>query len=52
LVKQGKKDEALDIFEKGIANLEKERTQTAFSEMKISFMENVYDNYQETVLYK
>jgi CHAT domain-containing protein/predicted negative regulator of RcsB-dependent stress response len=51
LVKQGKKDEALNLFENGIAKLEKVRTQTAFSEMKRTFMEKIYNQYEETVLF-
>jgi len=49
LAKLGKKDEALDFFEKAIANLERVRSQTAFSEMKKTFLEKVYDQYEETV---
>ncbi len=51
LDKLGKKDEALNLFEKGIANLEKFRTQTALSKMKKIFMENYYGDYQKTVLF-
>ncbi len=51
LAKMGKTNEALDLFEKAIANLEKVRTQTAFSEMKKTFMEKVYDQYEETVMF-
>jgi CHAT domain-containing protein/Tfp pilus assembly protein PilF len=51
LVKLGKKYEALALFEKSIANLEKVRTQTAFSEMKQTFMEMAYRQYEETVLF-
>jgi CHAT domain-containing protein/Tfp pilus assembly protein PilF len=49
--KLGKKGEALDLFEKAIANLEKVRAQTSFSEMKRTFMEKVYDQYEETVMF-
>jgi CHAT domain-containing protein len=51
LVILGKKEKALDLFEKGITNLEKVRTNTAFSEMKRTFMESVYKQYEETVLF-
>ena len=51
LKKIGKKEESLTFFEKGIANLEKVRIQTAFSEMKKSFMEKNYNQYEETVLF-
>lgn len=51
LAKQGKTDEALVLFEKGIAYLEKIRTQTAFAEMKTTFMEKAYNQYLETVLF-
>ena len=47
--KLGKKGKALDLFEKAIANLEKVRTQTVFSELKKTFMQKVYDQYEETV---
>ncbi|NIM10412.1 MAG: hypothetical protein GTN82_00340, partial [Candidatus Aminicenantes bacterium] len=50
-VKLEKKDEAMDLFEKGIANLEKVRAQTAFSEMKRTFMEKFYKQYVETVMF-
>jgi len=49
LIKLRRKDEALELLERGIANLEKVRTQTSFSEMKRTFMERVYDQYEETV---
>jgi CHAT domain-containing protein/tetratricopeptide (TPR) repeat protein len=49
LAKLGKRDEALPLFEKSIAVLEKVRAQTAFPEMKLTFLEKVYDHYQETV---
>jgi len=48
LAKLDKKGEALDLFEKAIANLERVRTQTAFSDMKKTFMQKVYDQYEET----
>ncbi|MFC2146412.1 CHAT domain-containing protein [Acidobacteriota bacterium] len=48
---QGKTDDALALFEKDMANLEKVRTRTAFSEMKRTFMEKVYVQYEETVLF-
>jgi tetratricopeptide (TPR) repeat protein len=51
LVKLGKKEKARHLFEKGIAYLETVRTQTAFSEMKKTFMETVYQQYEETVLF-
>jgi CHAT domain-containing protein len=51
LVKLGKKDEALNLFEKGIDNLERIRRQTAFSKMKQTYMECVYDAYQESVMF-
>lgn len=47
LNKQGKKEEALNLFEKSISNLEKIRTQTPSSEMKRTFMEKLYDQYDE-----
>ncbi|MCP5054575.1 MAG: CHAT domain-containing protein, partial [bacterium] len=51
LAKLGRRDEALVLFEKGIANLETVRTQTAFSGMKQTFMDTVYHQYEETVLF-
>jgi CHAT domain-containing protein/Tfp pilus assembly protein PilF len=51
LLKKGKRSEALTHFDKAIAKLEKVRRQTAFSELKRTFMEKVYDQYEETVLF-
>lgn len=51
LVKSAKQDEAMLLFEKSIGNLEKVRVQTAFSEMKRTFMEKAYGQYEETVLF-
>jgi CHAT domain-containing protein/predicted negative regulator of RcsB-dependent stress response len=51
LAKLGKRDEALDLFEKGITYFEKVRKQTAFSEMKRTLMEKVYQQFEETVLF-
>jgi CHAT domain-containing protein/predicted negative regulator of RcsB-dependent stress response len=51
LAKSGKKKEALQLFVKGIANLEKVRSQTSFSEMKKTFMQKVYNQYEETVMF-
>jgi tetratricopeptide (TPR) repeat protein len=50
-VKLGQKEKALGLFEKAIDNLEKVRTQTAFSEMKRTFLEKVYDQYEEAVIF-
>jgi CHAT domain-containing protein len=51
LLKLGKNKEVLDIFEKGISKLERVRVQTAFSKMKRTFMEKIYWQYKETVLF-
>ena len=51
LEKRGNADEALILLEKAIANLERVRTQTAFSEMKQTFLEKVYEQYEESVLF-
>ena len=51
LSKLGRRDEAVALFEEAISKLEKVRTQTAFSEMKGTFMEKVYEQYEETVLF-
>ncbi len=45
------KDKAMRLFEKGIANLETIRTQTAFSEMKKVLMKSNYNQYEKTVLF-
>ena len=46
LGKLGEKNEILDFLEKGITNLEKVRRQTAFSEMKRIFMQDIYEHFQ------
>jgi tetratricopeptide (TPR) repeat protein len=49
--KNGKKGEAILTFEKAIAKLEKVRIQTAISEMKKSFLEKVYEQYEDVALF-
>ena len=51
VAQKGKKIDALALYEKAIFNLEKVRKKTVFSEMKKSFMEKVYQQYEETVLF-
>ncbi len=51
LAKLGKKEDALALFEKGIAGLEKVRTLTSFSDMKKTFMEKVYDQYEKVAVF-
>jgi CHAT domain-containing protein len=51
LKQQGKTDKARKLYELGIEKLEQMRTQTAFSDLKITFMETVYQRYQEIVLF-
>jgi hypothetical protein len=46
----GKIEKARAFFEKGIANVEMVRDQTNKSDMKRTFMEKVYEQYEETVL--
>jgi CHAT domain-containing protein/predicted negative regulator of RcsB-dependent stress response len=48
--KFGKKIEAGALFERAISELEKMRTQTAFPEIKRTFMEKVYKLYEDAVL--
>jgi CHAT domain-containing protein/predicted negative regulator of RcsB-dependent stress response len=50
LEKMGKKAEVINLVEKEIANREKVRAQTAFPEMRRTFMEKVYKYYVETVI--
>jgi tetratricopeptide (TPR) repeat protein len=51
LVSQRKKNEAYELFKKGIEKLEKMRTKTTSSDMKKSLMERVYGQYRDTVLF-
>ncbi len=51
LAKIGKNEDARRLFEKGIQYQEKVRTQTAFSEMKKLFMDEVYEQYEKTLLF-
>jgi CHAT domain-containing protein/predicted negative regulator of RcsB-dependent stress response len=51
IAKMGGKNGALVLFEKAIKNLERVRFQTAFPKMKKTFMEKVYDQYEETVMF-
>jgi tetratricopeptide (TPR) repeat protein len=51
LAKLGKKEKALAFFEESIFKMEKIRGQTAFSEIKRTFWEMIFDQYEETVLF-
>ncbi|MGD2086901.1 MAG: CHAT domain-containing protein [Candidatus Aminicenantes bacterium] len=51
LAKLGKKGKALELFEKGVANLEKGRKSTPISAMKMDYMKRVYQQYEETVVF-
>jgi CHAT domain-containing protein/predicted negative regulator of RcsB-dependent stress response len=51
LLKLGKKDEARKAIESGISNLEKIRLQITFSEVKKTYLEKVYEQYNEVVLF-
>jgi tetratricopeptide (TPR) repeat protein len=51
LAKQGKNVEALSSFKKSISNLEKVRAQTTFSEMKETFLEKVYNQYEDATAF-
>jgi len=46
-----KKAESLVLFEKSIKNLGKIRQQTCIPYMQISFLEKVYDQYEEVILF-
>jgi tetratricopeptide (TPR) repeat protein len=51
LGRQGRKTEALRFYEAGLENLEKVRAQTIIPELKKSFMQMVYENYDEAALF-
>jgi CHAT domain-containing protein len=51
LKKMGRKDEAVDSFEKSIKSLETFRQQTAFPELKKTFFQRYYRRYEEVALY-
>lgn len=51
LAKQGKKSEAVILFEESIFNLEKLRRKTPISEMKMTFMEKTYGRYEDAVIF-
>jgi tetratricopeptide (TPR) repeat protein len=51
LGRQGQKAEALQLYEASLKNLEKVRAQTIVPELKKSFMQMVYDNYDEAALF-
>jgi CHAT domain-containing protein/tetratricopeptide (TPR) repeat protein len=48
---EGKKKEAAALYEDGLARLEKVRAGAGLSEFKRSYMEKVYDRYEEGALY-
>lgn len=43
--------EAMRLYDSGLARLEQVRAQTAFSELKKSYMEKIYDQYEGAALY-
>ncbi|MCX6580188.1 MAG: CHAT domain-containing protein [Candidatus Aminicenantes bacterium] len=51
LDKIGRKNEALLLFEESLALIEKVQSQTPLSEMKMSFMGKIYNQYKEAVLF-
>jgi len=51
LEKLGKTDEALRLYKDSILELEKVRSRTATPEMKQTFMESIYDQYEKTVVF-
>jgi CHAT domain-containing protein/predicted negative regulator of RcsB-dependent stress response len=51
LDRQGQKAEALQLYEAGLENLEKVRAQTIIPALKKSFMQKVYDNYDDAALF-
>jgi CHAT domain-containing protein/predicted negative regulator of RcsB-dependent stress response len=50
-IKQKKKPEALTLLENATSLLEKVRSQSPVSEIKMTFMEFAYEDYEETVLF-
>jgi len=51
LAKLGEKKKAFAFYKESIITLERIRKQTAFSDMQRTFMETVYDHYEEVVLF-
>jgi len=51
LDKIGRKNDALLLFEESLALIEKVQSQTPLSEMKMSFMGKIYNQYKEAVLF-
>jgi tetratricopeptide (TPR) repeat protein len=49
--REGKKDEALQLYEKGLARFERIRMQTIFPKMKKSYMEKVYNFYEDAAVF-
>jgi CHAT domain-containing protein len=49
--RQGKKKKTLSLYEKAIDNIEKIRGQTASSAMKMSFLKEAYEDYQEATVF-
>jgi CHAT domain-containing protein/predicted negative regulator of RcsB-dependent stress response len=47
LGRQGRKDQAAGLYEAGLENLEKVRARTLAPEMKASYMQMVYDDFEE-----
>lgn len=51
LGKKGLVAEAAQLYEQGLAGFERVRGQVGFAEMKKSYMEKVYDHYQDATLF-
>ncbi|MFA6412251.1 MAG: tetratricopeptide repeat protein [Syntrophales bacterium] len=48
---KGKISEAVQLYEQGISGFERVRGQAGFAEMKKSYMEKVYDHYQDATIF-
>jgi CHAT domain-containing protein/tetratricopeptide (TPR) repeat protein len=48
---KGKISQAVQLYEQGISGFERVRGQAGFAEMKKSYMEKVYDHYQDATIF-
>ncbi|MCX5828434.1 MAG: CHAT domain-containing protein [Deltaproteobacteria bacterium] len=48
---QGRISEAVQLYEQGLSRFERVRGQAGFAEMKKSYMEKVYDHYQDATIF-
>ena len=51
LGRTGKISEAAGVYEEGMARFERVRRQSGFSEMKKTYMEKVYDHYEDATIF-